>query len=215
MKELSIYIFIVFVIAASAIAFRFFFGELFEDGSASAPYAFLDWQMIEPVEALIAQKAELIRGALLEDEVLADEIRAANASNAELSMEEILSMDEQWISASVHDLPVKPYLENAVSAKLREFVIKNPIFKEIFITDAVGLNVGMSNKTSDLYQADEEWWKESYSNGKGNLFHGPIEFDESSESRSIALFIPFPAKDGRVIGIIKAIIDLESIKSEL
>ena len=89
-------------------------------------------------------------------------------------------------------------------------------FPEIFVVDTYGLNVGQTNKTTDFYQADEDWWVRSYNEGVGLAFHGPIEFDESAQKVAIALYVPIidPATS-RAIGVVKAIVGIAFIKSEL
>jgi PAS domain S-box-containing protein len=78
---------------------------------------------------------------------------------------------------------------------------------EIFLTDQHGGLAAASGKTSDFYQADEAWWQRAYSHGKGDVFVGEVEPDESSGKISIAIAVPIKDESGRVIGIAKAVID--------
>ena len=57
--------------------------------------------------------------------------------------------------------------------------------------------------TSDFYQADEEWWKDAYNGGKGNVFAGGIEFDASSKYWVIPIAVPMFDHNREVVGILK------------
>ena len=74
----------------------------------------------------------------------------------------------------------------------------------------------MTNKTSDYYQADEDWWIQSYNEGQGKTFHGAIEYDESAKAEAIPLYMPIMDPDtNKAIGVMKVIIDITAIKMEL
>ena len=51
------------------------------------------------------------------------------------------------------------------------------VFVEIFVTNKYGVNIAQSQRTSDYYQADEEWWQEAKKNG---LFVDDVGYDESA-----------------------------------
>ena len=81
---------------------------------------------------------------------------------------------------------------------------------EIFITGKKGLNTCQTNKTSDYYQADEEWWQATYNNGIGK---GEVEFDESAASQAIPLYIPIvDPETSEAIGVAKILVDLIFLK---
>ena len=111
---------------------------------------------------------------------------------------------------------IKPFLINEVAVKLREFQEENAGFYEIFVTDMYGLNVGQTNKTTDYYQADEDWWIGAYNMGEGRSYHGQIEFDESAQTEAISLYVPIidPITD-EVIGVVKVVMNITAIKIEL
>ena len=106
-------------------------------------------------------------------------------------------------------------MENETAQILTVFQENNPEFPEIFVTDKVGLNVGQTNKTSDYYQADEDWWVKAYNNGTGKTYYGEIEYDESSKSESIALYNPVFNSQREVVGVFKAVLSLSALQREL
>ncbi len=119
-------------------------------------------------------------------------------------------MEKKWINGSEDNLIIKEYLGNRVSSSMQDVVQLRGNICELFITDRFGGLVAASNKTSDFYQADEEWWKEAFNAGKGKDFLGDIEFDQSSNKLSIPFAVPIKDKSGNLIGICKAVVDINT-----
>lgn len=103
-------------------------------------------------------------------------------------------------------------MKNDCSKQLLSFQYKNPEFMEIFVTNKLGLNVCQTNKTSDYYQADEKWWQRAFKNGVGHNYFEDIHFDESAQIISFPLYVAIKNNNDHVIGIIKAVLDINSIK---
>ncbi len=120
-----------------------------------------------------------------------------------------LDMDRQWLKSGKDSALIKSYLETSSSLKLKQIADEKSM-AEIFITDASGALVAASGKTSDFYQADEAWWQESFAGGKGKVFTGNIEFDESSGIYGITLALPIRDNNNKLIGICKAVVDLDT-----
>ena len=72
-----------------------------------------------------------------------------------------------------------------------------------------------TNKSSDFLQADEAWWVETFKRGRQGGRTGPIEYDESTGSEAISVYVPLVDAEDAVIGVIKAVCDLNAIKREL
>ena len=140
----------------------------------------------------------------------------SNEKNKNLSASDIADLDKKWQEAEGIDDFIKPYITNDCALYLVSFQDSNDVFSEIFITDVKGLIIWETNKTSDFYQADEDWWVQTYNNGTGNEFYGKIEYDESSRSEAIPVYVPvFDPETNVVIGVIKAVCDITAIKLEL
>jgi hypothetical protein len=155
---------------------------------------------------------ELIR--LGKEQALVAEAKQANVKNQKLTPALINQLDQNWQKSDSKDEVIVPFLSNAAALALLQFQEKQPDFTEIFATDGRGLNIAMTNKTSDYLQADEDWWVKAFSDGTGKSFHGHIEFDESSQTEAIALYAPI-LSDGKAIGVIKALLDVNSVKYRL
>ncbi len=125
------------------------------------------------------------------------------------------NMDEKWLKASDNDPLIMEYTESPVGRRLREIAQDDPSFAEIFMTDKYGGLVAASAKTSDFYQADEEWWQKSFNHGKGDIFVDRIGFDQSSKAVSIALAVPIKNKLKEVIGICKNVLEINRLFSPL
>ncbi|TSC71638.1 MAG: hypothetical protein G01um101448_1120 [Parcubacteria group bacterium Gr01-1014_48] len=166
------------------------------------------------VEQVIQRKLSLME-ELLRDGVIVQAVTKANKAR-EYSLEEILQLDDKWRASEGVNEFIRPFLMNDVARRLMEFQEDYPGFSEIFVTDLNGLNVGQTNKTTDYYQADEDWWIGAFDGGEGKSFHGPIEFDESSQVEAISLYAPVrDPMSNKIIGVAKAVVSVAAIKLEL
>ena len=55
--------------------------------------------------------------------------------------------------------------------------------------------------TSDYWQGDEEKWSESFNDGEGRVFIGPLEFDESTKTTAVQISMPM-IHFGETIGVL-------------
>ena len=83
-----------------------------------------------------------------------------------------------------------------------QLIVKSGRVAEIFFTERNGLNVALSNLTSDFVQRDEDWWQNSYQ--KGRDIRSP-EWDESANATIIAFSqaVKDPQNE-EFLGVIKA-----------
>ena len=137
-------------------------------------------------------------------DIIAESNSRYEGMDAESIRLKLFDMDKIWIAAKPGDPILKEYLENRVSLGAMDILRSRPNISEIFITDKYGGLVAASDKTSDFYQADEEWWQKAYNGGKGDLYVSDIEFDESSKGWVISIAVPIrDSKNGEIIGICK------------
>lgn len=149
------------------------------------------------------------------DAVLVEAIKAANAERAGLDQAGIDALDTAWrAEVGGADTPtITPILTNAAANFLREQVAaSNGAMTEVFITDALGLNVAVSAPTSDMWQGDEEKFTETFPVGKDAAYFAKVELDESTQTYSgqISISIADPAT-GEVIGTMTVGVDAESL----
>ena len=154
---------------------------------------------------------------LTQDAVILQAVQESNQKNGSVPLTDILMVDRKWIAKDKSvDAFVKSLMTNACANRLMVFQDGHDGYPEIFIADAKGTNVCITNRTSDYYQADEDWWVQGYNAGQGKTFYGKIEYDESAMAESIPAFLPVmdPATK-QAIGVLKAIVDITAIKREL
>jgi hypothetical protein len=169
----------------------------------------------EEVRAVLQKKLALVEG-LAADPMVRDAVRRANHDNRDLSMDEILRRDEKWQKTSGLDDFIKSFITNACGQFLVSFQEQHGEFAEIFVTDQRGLIVAETNKTSDYLQSDEAWWVEAFADGRGKSYQGEVEYDESSMSEAISVYVPvLDPQTKRAIGVVKAVCDITAIKMEL
>jgi len=126
--------------------------------------------------------------------------------DADAIQEHFLDMDEKWSRAEADSPIVMEYLSGESAERLGEYATKGKVIAEIFITNRFGGLAAASSKTTDFYQADEKWWQETYNDGRGDVYIGDIEYDESSDMVGMTVAVPVKDKDGRVIGVMKAVL---------
>ncbi len=105
---------------------------------------------------------------------------------------------------------MQEYLENYASLSSKKRVKNDTNICEMFVTDKFGGLVASSGKTSDFYQADEDWWQKGFADAEGKVFIGNIILDRSTDTLSIPIAVPVKDKNGDVIGICKEVVDLSA-----
>lgn len=152
------------------------------------------------LEALADQEIH----AILTDASLIAAVRAQNSRTAGLGPAEIEDLDKQWraqVGAAEAPL-VRAVTGNPLAEALRRRQVASAgLYSEIFVMDAVGLNVAASDATSDYWQGDEAKWQQSYGAGPKAMHLGEVEFDESSQAylSQISIAITDP-ETGQPIG---------------
>ena len=126
----------------------------------------------------------------------------------------INQQDTEWTSVSKETATpfMEELIENTLSEELRkriDFYEKKygyKVFGEIFVTNKYGANAAQSGKTSDYYQADEQWWQDTKKTG---LYVGDVEYDKSANVYSTDICIRINDLNGNFAGVIKAVLNIE------
>jgi len=82
-------------------------------------------------------------------------------------------------------------------------------FTEVFFTDKNGFTVAYNNKPSDFVQSGEPWWDIAWEQGS---YVGTIEYDSSAGVYAIEIAIRID-RNGRPLGVLKAILDVTALQS--
>lgn len=118
-----------------------------------------------------------------------------------LSLDVIKRRDQNWKSSEQLSDMKRQLMGSRAAELLRGTVGDGATFTEAFLTDNQGANVAVYPPTSDYWQGDEEKWTASWAAGRGEMFIGPLEFDESTNMYAVQ--ISAPVKDGTdTIGVL-------------
>jgi PAS domain S-box-containing protein len=119
----------------------------------------------------------------------------------------IAKIDRDWTNGAdlpiIHELTNNKLAQN-LQAKQRYYQNKYgySLLGEIFITNRFGVNVAQTNRTTDYYQADEEWWRVAQKDG---LFVSDVNYDESSGTFSTEIAVKIDDANGNFAGVIKVV----------
>lgn len=120
-------------------------------------------------------------------------LKSANASYLE-DPEAIRTMlerlDERWVNEEDTSSFVQSRLNNLTARELVNFQRLYPANQDIFVTDKNGALVAATNRTTDFYFADQEWWQEAVESEPGQFAFGAPEFDANRGILKIILALP-------------------------
>ena len=117
---------------------------------------------------------------------------------------QISGMEARWPRMQPDDPELAPLLKDELAERLRAFQRRHPLFVEIFVTDREGRLIASTEKTTDYWQADEEWWTQAVRCRKGEAWLEGLQFDESSATFSLDISVPIATQDGAKVGVLKA-----------
>ncbi len=149
------------------------------------------------------ERVQVLTTQLMEP-VFLNAIRRSNVQSRRIQLSEILERDRRW-QLSDDDAIVAELTDAACGEALQRFMQSFDGFAEIFVTDVRGVTICVSNKTTDYYQADEDWWQDAFRSRVP--LNGHLEYDESAGVAAVPAYIPIhePAS-GQIIGVAKALL---------
>jgi hypothetical protein len=121
----------------------------------------------------------------LQDPTLIEAIKKQNVDHAALSDADIDALDKDWRMQAkagggpLIDVVMKRTASGYLVSKKNE---ADDLVTEVFIMDNKGLNVAISDVTSDYMQGDEAKWQKTFGQGPGELFIDDVEFDDSTDT---------------------------------
>ncbi|MCP4876587.1 MAG: hypothetical protein GY896_14085 [Gammaproteobacteria bacterium] len=130
-------------------------------------------------------------------------VRAVETQNNQaISLTDIKAFDESWKNADQDsNALIRRVTQNDVAKYFQRRVENNPAIDEVFLTDNQGANVAAYPPTSDYWQGDEDKWTESYNNGIGVVYVGPLEYDESTQKTQVQISAPVVSQN-ETIGVL-------------
>lgn len=140
----------------------------------------------------------------INDPVIIYAINEQNRLHDQISPLKIKKLDKYWRESDSRGLPVVEMLDRQASIIARDRrELAGGIITEIIVMDAHGLNVAISDRTSDMYQGDEAKYQETFLKGPDAVHVSEIEFDESTQQlqTQVSLTVTDP-ESGEAIGAV-------------
>jgi|GEM_PF-1103018 Methyl-accepting chemotaxis protein len=137
-------------------------------------------------------------------------VQESNADRANWTPEMIASQDKAWMDQDPSlEKTIQEIAMNPISDYLIDFRQNNPEEVEVFVTDGNGLNLAMTDQTSDFLQADEGWWKSAFATENNSAYLGPVEYDESSKIYAMNIGVPIrDPETNKAIGVLRGTLDI-------
>lgn len=147
----------------------------------------------------------------INDPIIIYAIREQNQIHAGLNPRRIDRLDKRWQKGGRHGPMISDLLGRQASVILRDRrELSHGLINEIIVMDRFGLNVAISDPTSDFFQGDEAKWLETFQKGPGAVHVSELEFDDSTEQvqTQVSLTVTDP-DSGDAIGAVTFGINLD------
>ncbi|MEL7164042.1 MAG: hypothetical protein AAGL96_01110 [Pseudomonadota bacterium] len=159
----------------------------------------------ETGDAATAYATEQANTWLMSPDVMSA-LLAQNAKHEGMDQSTINELDTQWrgeVGMAATPL-ISSVMNTDASAHLMEHVsAASGMIREVFVMDALGLNVASSAVTSDYWQGDEDKYIKTYMSGPDAVHVSEVEFDESTQSYLVQVSLPITdPNSGDVIGAV-------------
>jgi methyl-accepting chemotaxis protein len=174
-------------------------------------------KVVEMAASEVQAEVDSLKSLSLTPSIIAA-VEQANLAYTGDSQQEIDARIEQLDQAWQNDDPsmadlVAQIAENPVSDHLQSFLAAFPEEVEVFVTDIQGLNIAMTDRTSDYLQADEGWWQGAYG---GSIFISDVEYDDSANVWALNIGVPVRDQSGgKVIGVLRGTVDVSAAMNSI
>jgi len=134
-------------------------------------------------------------------------VSAAEGGTRKLGDAKLKELDARWPTMSLKAEPMARILGSRAAGRLRDFQAEDARLAELLMTDRFGQLVAATGRTTDFYQADEDWWRGAWHGGKGRIYLPEVTYDASTGVWSIDLCVPIRRRR-TVVGVAKAVLDV-------
>jgi PAS domain S-box-containing protein len=125
-------------------------------------------------------------------------------------------MNSAWTSVPQNETTtfMETLIDSQPSEQLRQIensentLFHGTVYGSILMTNAYGVNVVQSDKTSDYKQSDETWWQEARKNG---VYLGQGESDKTNGMTSYTVAYRMDDENGNFIGVAKEVVNIQQI----
>ena len=169
----------------------------------------------EQFSEMVLEYARTDLQSWITDPVIIYAIKEQNELRASVTDFKIRGMDKRWIDGGKYGDMVLEMLDRQASIITRDRrELSNGIITEIIVMDNRGMNVAISDRTSDFYQGDEAKYQETFLKGPDAVHVSELEFDESTQKiqTQVSLTVTDP-ESGEPIGAVTLGIDLQNLSN--
>jgi hypothetical protein len=182
-------------------------------GCATTRFAVSDYER-QQIKELLTRKIERWKRLPKLEALLMER----NLKSRRFTKQEITERDKKWTRDFLqNDFSYSISLvDQELSAQLREIKKQSQdMITEVIITDARGLNVAISNMTSDYWQGDEEKFTEVFTKPVNTMYFGEINYDESTKRFQLQLSVPLYTEEKfEPLGVMVFGVDVEKVLSQ-
>ena len=206
-------------VLATGFSLSYFFSFSLLKNTIGRDYQKIADTLATNVKQRINEEILCLEGLILSNKDYQEVLRQSNARYQKMAVVNIhdfmISTNKKWFSATKDSPLVKKYLLTNYSQELKHECEKNKRILELTLSDKFGGLAAASGTPHDFYQANKAWWQSAFAKGKGAIFVGDLKFDESRNTLGITFAFPIKDNSGSVIGIVKAVVDMQLLFSFL
>jgi hypothetical protein len=175
--------------------------------------AFVD-QETEDYKRIVKDYIDVNVSPWIESDVIVAAIKEQNLRHQSLSASDIAALDAEWRTEI--GKPEKPLISKVLATPLSKYLserqaLSGHAISEIIVFDAKGLNVGISEITSDMFQGDEEKYQKTFLLGKDREVVGDLEKDASTQAVQSTVSKTIVDEKGIPIGAIAIGVSLDGL----
>ena len=182
-------------------------------GCATARFAVTDYEQAL-IKELLASKIEHWKHLPTLEALLIDR----NLKSRRFIQQEITECDKKWAQKFMQNnfSYSNELIDQELSAQLREIEKQSQdVLTEIIVTDARGLNIAISDMTSDYWRGDEEKFTAAFSKPANTMHFGEINYDESTKRFQLQISVPlYSAEKLEPLGVMVLGVDVEKVLSQ-
>ena len=155
------------------------------------------------------------------DLILQEAVRESNLAFAAMVDRQgwIMKQDQEW-RAAPEGTPT-PFMQTLMNNRLAEELREKQkfyehewgyaVYPEMFITNKHGAIIATTGRTSDYFQADEDWYQRATSQKK--YLVTDVEYDESAKTYAVNIVVKLQDENREFAGTLKAVLNIDTIKS--
>jgi serine phosphatase RsbU (regulator of sigma subunit) len=187
--------------------------QLYYEKQIGILYLTIAKEMVDDLEQGVLGQLEHLNGWSEHSGVI---LQLETLSMPPLDPEKIQRIETEWAALKESDELLRSILQNPLAELLVRFQKINPLFAELLLTDKEGRLVASTNPTTDYWQADETWWRESVAldDASAGWTRG-IKYDVSAGVQAMDISLPVRNQKGELLGVIKGSLNAIEVLQQL